>query len=503
MTISRRAFLSSGATLAAMSVPGFVSAKSLKDGDIKWTNTVQVLVVGGGLSGLCAAVQASEDGVKQVLLIEKGAFLGGHALISSGGYVACGTQIQKNAGIEDSPDNDWQDAVKRGVAINQFLKTDTAVARMIFDNQGPTVEWLQQHGVKFEEKPGYGYGNANRLHFFAPQGPKGNSAAIQALADAAKKDGVQILMNTKLTELITEDNTLGSPVVGAIAEDKDGKKLYIKASCGVILACGGFGKNPEMVKRFHPYLEGVPCFSSPLATGDGITAALALGASINITHHDLAGTFASTAVKDPKVRVNGFAPSNMPLLIVNKDGKRFINESMGGRYISSEMVTSKNIDTFWIFDKKNLEAAQEKWFKPLFSKEGIVHQYESLDKLAEGEGINAENLKKTVADYNEDVKAGKDRVFGKAKLFEPVDTPPYVVFEAQPTILYTYTGLLINTKTQVLDTQAKPIPGLYAVGDLSGRADAIVGLGQGGMSGLGLASVTGRVAGQQVAQKCK
>lgn len=497
MDISRRSFMA-GAAAAAM-VPAVSLAKTSRN--IRWDKTVQVLIAGGGLAGLSAAVQARESGCKKVLLIEKNLFLGGHALISGGGFVACGTQIQKNAGIEDSPDKDWADAVKRGTAGNNFLKFDTAVARMIFDKQAEAVEWLQKQGVKFEDKPGYGYGNEKRLHYFAPQGPKGNSAALTALAETAKKKKVEIQTNCKLVELITRDRTLGSPVVGAVIQTKDGKKLNVQATCGVILASGGFGKNPEMVKRYHPYLEGVSCFSYPSSTGDGITAALALGASINVTHNDLAGTFSCASKADPTVRVNGFAPGNMPLAIVNKDGRRFIDESKGGRYIAAEMIIAKHNPTFWIFDKKNLDQAKNKWFKALFNK-NLVHEYATIEDLAKGEGINAKNLKKLVEDYNEDAGKGKDRVFGKTKLLQALDTAPFCAFAAEPTMLYTYTGLLINTKCQVLDTEHKPIPGLYAAGDISGRWDAIVGLGQGGMSGLSLATVTGRVAGEQTGLVC-
>ncbi|MCD8340514.1 MAG: FAD-dependent oxidoreductase [Burkholderiales bacterium] len=504
MTISRRTFLSVGSASVALPLTQIASAMPLEalGKDPKWTDTVNVLVIGGGLSGLCASIEARECGAEKVLLLEKGAFLGGHALISGGGYVASGTKIQKDAGIEDSAENDWQDAVKRGLALNSVLKTDTRVARMIFEEQAPALEWLQKQGVKFEEKPGYGYGNAHRLHYFAPQGPKGNSAAIQALVKRAEEVGVKCELNTKLCELITETDRLGSPVVGVVAETKDGQKICIKATCGVVLASGGFGRNPEMIKRYHPYLEGIQLFSSPNATGDGLKAALDIGAQINITHNDLGGTFASSAVKDPKIRINGFGPSNMPLLIVGKDGKRFIDESRGGRYISVDMVTSKNFDTFWIFDKKGLADA-EKWFKPLFSKEGIVGCYNTLEELAKAQGIDWENLKRTVEIYNEDVKTGKDREFGKSKLFSEICEAPYYVFEAQPVLLYTYTGLLINTKTEVLDTRDRPIPGLFAAGDLAGRWDAIVGLGQGGMSGLGLATVTGRKAGREATMRCR
>ncbi|WP_290150602.1 FAD-binding protein [uncultured Parasutterella sp.] len=136
--------------------------------------------------------------------------------------------------------------------------------------------------------------------------------------------------------------------------------------------------------------------------------------------------------------------------------------------------------------------------KPLFETE-VVHEYPTLETLAKGEKINVDGLLQTVKDYNEDVAKGKDRHFGRTKLLQTLDKGPFYAFEAEPRIYTSYSGLEINTKGQVLDTRSKPIPGLYAAGDVCGHLGYQANLGGGGISGLSCAAVYGRITGKEAA----
>ncbi|MEY8456963.1 FAD-binding protein [Turicimonas muris] len=120
--------------------------------------------------------------------------------------------------------------------------------------------------------------------------------------------------------------------------------------------------------------------------------------------------------------------------------------------------------------------------------------------MAEAEGISYKNLEKTIRIYNEDVAKGKDSEYGRTKLLQTIDTAPYYAFECEPQIYTSYSGLEINKKAQVLNEAGVPIKGLYAAGDVTGHLAYQSGLGGGGISGLVMATVYGKIAGEEAAK---
>lgn len=129
-----------------------------------------------------------------------------------------------------------------------------------------------------------------------------------------------------------------------------------------------------------------------------------------------------------------------------------------------------------------------------------VDKFDNLKDLAKAEGINYQNLEKTVKEYNEDVLKGKDRYQNRTKLLDTIDKGPYYAFECEPQIYTSYSGLEINKKAQVMTTAGTPIPGLYVAGDVTGHLAYQAGLGGGGISGLVMATVYGRIAGAEAAK---
>lgn len=129
-----------------------------------------------------------------------------------------------------------------------------------------------------------------------------------------------------------------------------------------------------------------------------------------------------------------------------------------------------------------------------------VNKYQDLKALANGEGINFVNLEKTIKEYNEDVIRGKDRYQNRTKLIQTIDMGSFYAFECEPQIYTSYTGLEINKNTQVMTTAGIPIKGLYAAGDVTGHLAYQTGLGGGGISGIVMATVYGRIAGRQAAK---
>ncbi|ANU65405.2 hypothetical protein A4V04_02405 [Burkholderiales bacterium YL45] len=127
-------------------------------------------------------------------------------------------------------------------------------------------------------------------------------------------------------------------------------------------------------------------------------------------------------------------------------------------------------------------------------------EYSTTKELAEAEGISYKNLEKTIRIYNEDVAKGKDSEYGRTKLLQTIDTAPYYAFECEPQIYTSYSGLEINKKAQVLNEAGVPIKGLYAAGDVTGHLAYQSGLGGGGISGLVMATVYGKIAGEEAAK---
>ena len=496
MTTNRRNFIIASAGSAAFLAAGASSAAAPKKAS--WDLTTDVLIFGAGQAGLCAAIAARESKA-QVILFEKGAFCGGHTGMSGSGYYIGGTDIQKKAGIEDSVEINWKDSVDRGVKAHRFIKRDTAVVRRVYDEGIAGMAWLEKHGVKFMPKPVQGIGNRRRVHYVAPGYKKGSPVLIDTLLKEAQKLGAKVQTEMQLDSLITQtgEPTLGVRVVGARVKGADGKIINVRARKGVILATGGFANSPQLVKRFHPYLAGLPSLGSKLNTGDGIVAATNIGANMIIETNGFGMNM--LFVGTHKGQSMGLPMTEAPLIVVSKKGERFEDESKG--YLAAcQKKKKKGIKLAdWIFDEKTYQKFRNGCLKPMFETE-VVNKYDSLEALAKGEGIDAQKLKQTIERYNSDVAKGKDSVLGRSKLLQTIDKPPFYAFECGPKIYTSYSGIEINREGQVMDTRGKPVEGLYAAGDVTGHLAYQCNLGGGGISGISMATVYGRIAGTNAAK---
>ena len=497
---TRRHFLISAAGAALTAGTGSVMAAAGKPAEnITWDRTTDVLIFGAGQAGLCAAISARENKA-EVLVCEKAAFCGGHTAMSGSGYYIGGTEIQKKAGIEDSIEINWKDSVDRGVKAHRFIKRDTRVVRRVYNEGIDGMHWLEKYGVRFMPNPVQGIGNRKRVHYVAPGYKKGSPVLIDTLAKQAQKMGAVIEMQTQLAGLITAtgEPTLGVRVVGAQVKDAGGRILNIRARRGVILATGGFANSPELVKRFHPYLAGTPSLGSRLNTGDGIVAALSLGANMIVETNGFGMNM--LFVGTHKGQSMGLPMTEAPLIVVDKKGLRFEDESKG--YLAAcHKMTEKGIKLAdWVFDSKTYEAFKDGCLKPMFTTE-VVNKYDSIEALAKGEKIDAAQLKATIEKYNADVAKGRDSVLGRKALLAAIDKPPFYAFECGPRIYTSYSGIEINAEGQVMDTRARPVPGLYAAGDVTGHLAYQCNLGGGGISGISMATVYGRITGANAARE--
>lgn len=491
---SRRSFLQVGLALSAT-----VASTTAISADAKsqWDETTDVLIFGAGQAGLCAAISAVQSGARNVLVLEKAPWCGGHTAISGSGYYIGGTDIQKAAGIEDSIEINWQDSVARGVKANRFIKRHTDVVRVVYEQGPKDLKWLESLGVKFMPKPVQGIGNRKRVHYVAPGYKKGSPVLIETLLKKAKSLGVAVRNDVALLELVTASGlpTLGDRVIGAVVKTEKGQRK-IRARQGVILACGGFANSKTLVERYHPYLASLKSLGSPYNTGDGIVAATKIGANLLIETNGFGMNM--LFVGTHRGQSMGLPMTEAPLIVVNKKGERFVDESRGYLAATHMMVEKQFKTANWVFDAQTVEAYRDGCLKPLLETE-VVKSYDSIEALAAGEKIDVSQLVKTIQQYNVDVRAGKDRVFGRTKLLQTIDKAPFYAFECGPRIYTSYSGLQIDTKARVLDTTGRPIAGLYAAGDVVGHLAYQCSLGGGGMSGISQATVYGRIAGAMVA----
>lgn len=437
-----------------------------------------VVVIGAGGAGLTAAITAKDSGA-DVIVLEKMPYIGGNTLRATGGLNAAGTKYQAAAGIVDSPDVHFADTMKGG-----YNQNDPALVRIMVDHANEAVEWLNALGANLVHVVISGGSSNPRSH--APEGgaPVG-PAIIRTLENAAKDRNIQILKSTTATEILTDAN---GTVTGVKATSAAQGELILNAKV-VIVATGGFGANAEMVTQYVPTLAGFATTNHPGATGDGIKMATAIGAATvqmeNIQTHP-------TVVPKMGVMITE-AVRGTGAILVNRQGERFINELLTRDVVSKAILEQEKGTAFLLFDqgvRDNLKAIEG------YVQMNLLTQADTLNELAEKLGIPADSLSATVTKYNSFITAGEDSDFGRSHLERKLETAPFYAVEVTPAIHHTMGGLAINTKTQVLDTNGDPIPGLYAAGEVTGGIHGGNRLGGNAVADI---IVFGHIAGQEAA----
>lgn len=411
--------------------------------------TTDVVVVGAGGAGLTAALEVKNAG-KDVILVEKMPIVGGNTIRATGGINAAGTTVQKELGIEDSVDLHYEDTMKGG-----YYKNDPVLVRTLAENAADAVEWLISIGADLSDVGRLAGASANRAHR-----PTGGAAVgshiVQVLKENCEKENIEILLETKAKEIIYENNE----VKGIVVEDKDGNEYKIFAKA-VILATGGFGANSEMVTSINSNLEGFKTTNHPGATGDGIVMAQAIGADVvqmeEIQTHPTCVPSNGYMITEA-VRGNG-------AILVNRDGKRFINELETRDVVSKAILEQEGGSAFLLFDqnvRESLKAIEE------YVSMNLTTEGQTLEELAGKLGMNAENLAETINNYNGYVVSKNDAEFGREDMPRKLDKAPYYAIEVVPAVHHTMGGLKINENAQVINTEGNVIKGLYAAGEVTG-----------------------------------
>ncbi len=413
--------------------------------------TTEIVIVGAGGAGMTAAIMAKQAG-KDFVILEKMPYVGGNTTKATGGMNAAETHYQAEQGIEDSTALFAADTMKGGHALN-----DPALVAKLANSSAGAIEWLDTIGADLPKISFSGGASVNRIH--APADGSGvGGYLVEKFSAKMEELGIEVMLNTKATELIFEDGK----VQGVKAEGKDANyTIHAKA---VILACGGFGANEDMYTQYRPDLKGTVTTNAPGATGDGIVMAQAVGADlVDIEQIQLHPTVEQTTsmLITESVRGDG-------AILVNQGGERFTNELLTRDAVSAAELAQEGCYAYIIFDQNlrdNLKAIEK------YVKNGLTVQADTIEGLAEQLGIEPATLAKTLADWNECVKNQKDSQFGRTTgMKDDLSTPPYYAIQIAPGIHHTMGGVKINTEAEVISTDGKPIPGLFAAGEVTGGA---------------------------------
>ena len=442
-----------------------------------------IVVIGAGGAGMAAAVQAHDNGVKKVVILEKMPMAGGNTIRATGGINAAETPQQAKMGIKDSIEQMYKDTMKGGHNLN-----NPELVKVLCQNSNDAVQWLIKLGGNFQDVGFLGGATNKRAHR-----PTGGAAVgpevVKTLYNAVEARKIDLRTDSQVVDLIVKNGA----VAGVKVKGEDGKTYEINAKA-VVNAAGGFGANNAMVSKIIPRLKGFATTNHPGATGDGLMLSEKVKAAFvdmdQIQTHP-------TVVETTGVMVTEAVRGNGAVLI-NKEGKRFFDELNTRDAVSAAILKQTTGHAYMFFDddvRKSLKAIEGYIKMP-----GMVIQGKTLDEIAKNMGVPAANLKATMAQYAKDQAAGKDSCCGRTKMERPLNKAPYYAILVTPAVHHTMGGVKINTKAEVIDVNGKVIPGYFAAGEVTGGVHGGNRLGGNAQADI---IVFGRIAGNSATAYAK
>ena len=447
--VSGATITSNGTAEAIKNALAKASGKSEKAAEVKNGNC-DIVIIGAGGAGLAAAIEGVQNGAK-VIVLEKMGVAGGNTTSATGGLNAAETKIQKELGIEDTKEQFYADTMKGG-----YNKNDPALVRKMVDKAAETVDWLMSFGVDLSDVGKMAGSTNKRTH--RPQGGAAVGAHMVSVMEAeALKIGVDLRKNSKVIDIIKEDNKPAGVVV-----ETNGQRYTIAAKA-VIIATGGFGANPDMVVKYKPELEGFGTTNHKGATGDAFAWIEKFGGAL--TQMDEIQTH-PTVVPGNGLMITEAVRGNGAIM-VNREGNRFCSEMATRDVMSKAILNQTGKTAYLVFDmgvRKSLKAIEG------YVKQGLLTEGETPEALAQKLGIPAESFASTIASYNQIQASGNDAEFGRkaSEMPRPLTEGPYYAVEVGPAIHHTMGGIKITPNAEVLDTNGNVIPGLYAAGEVTG-----------------------------------
>ncbi len=477
---------------------GVVDAREIQ----RFDEEADVVVVGFGSAGACAAIEAAEAGA-EVLALERASGPGGLTASAAGHiYMGGGTRVQKAVGVEDDVEDMFT------YLLANTPEPDEAKIRLYCDESVSHFDWLVDHGVPFEDswhreknvvqmtaecliesgneaawpfnqdaKP------APRGHKVAMEGEAGGAKLIEELVACAEKEGVRIQCDARVERLVTE----GDRIVGVVYQ-QDGKPKSARARKGVVLAAGQFGMNQALIDARCPRLADPRVEKQGSTFDDGAGHQLGEAAGGVCDHMD--GALLTSPFYPPEQLIYG--------ILVNKEGRRFINEDSYHSKTSISCTEQPDGVAYLIADDSFFA-------RPLFQWQELVDAWDDVADMERDLGMPEGALQQTLADYNEHAAKGEDPAFHKtAKWLKPLSTPPWAALDMSlgkaHYVGFPLGGLRVDLDARVLRRDGSVIDGLYAAGGCASNI-AQDGLGYSSGTCIGEGTFFGRRAGRHAAAR--
>ncbi len=486
--------------MTAMEIPDQVPADEVAS----WSDEVDVLVIGAGMAGTAAAIEAATSGAR-VLVLDRGGRLSCTSAMAGGHfYLGGGTPVQQVSGYEDTPEE--------MAAYLQAVSPDCDPEKIRLYSEGSVEHfgWLESLGFEFERSfypdksvmaPGTqgvmftGNEKVWPFHDIAKPAPRGHQppvvgdsgggALVLDLAlDKLDELGVEVRFDTGATALVTQ----GERVVG-VTWKRFGETGAVRAGA-VVIAAGGFVMNPEMVHAFAPPLEALLARGMALGNTYDDGLGIRLGESVGGVTEHMDGAFLTAPFYPPGHLVSG--------ICVNSRGERFVAEDSYHSRTSAFVFDQPDQKAWLILDSAQMA-------EPAYGLQPLVDGWETIAEMEVGLGVPAGSLARTLDDYNAAARDGEDPAFHKAaEYLVPLDVPPYGAYDLTPGHAFysgfTCGGLAVDPDGRVLREDRSAVDGLYAAGACASNI-AVDGRGYASGTQLGEASFFGRRAGRHAATR--
>lgn len=463
-----------------------------------------LIVVGAGAAGLPAAIRAAERGAR-VLLVEAAEVIGGTFHLSSGQMSAAGTRLQQAKGIADTPDAHFADVMRisRGTV-------DAGLVRLAVDNAADTLHWLLDLGLVVDpEHPIIHFGHepyATARTYWAAEGGMSVLKVLRPVAErTAREHDLTIRTGTRMTRLVTD---AAGAVIGI--EVESGGAISTVDAQAVLLASGGYSANPGFAQ-----LSGHPLYGGgyPQSQGTGLKAAAAVGARVSGGEKFLP-TFA--AVAEPTAPGGyTFLTETYPQfrqpweVYLDLDGRRFVREDEPSVDARERALLAARDMSFWAVFDARIRREAPSFF--LIDDEAVARSFAdnpafvsaaTLHELAEATGMDPAVVERSIADFNAAIADGRPDSLGREHRPLPVAEGPFYAVRHVGWSIVGFAGVDIDTQLRVLDTDGRPIPGLYAAGEVIGFSKTSGNAFAGGMS-VTPAMTFGRLFGETIAERIR
>lgn len=444
----------------------------------KFDAQYDVIVIGGGGSGLSAAVQAAKDGLTCALLEKENktggssAFAEGHAAFESDEQEKRGIKVTKQEAYDAYLDySHWRcDAA----VVNRFVENAATTIKKMRDEEGAVYEDVT---ITAPDQPG------ELVTWHLPEGEV--AKVIELLEADARRRGVDVFLSTSAKKILRGTD---GKIKGVIAKDADGQEVRLGAKA-VVVGTGGFAASPEMINKYFKFKIGERIINvgGPGNTGDGINMMKEVGA---VENSNIGCLLLFAVMRDKTITSHVNNAGMQPYFWVNKHGQRFTNEIVGLNFGHiGDLMAGIPDSMYWcVLDQNHIDKLVSKGnevglgiyvhnYEKLVNLPGEleadaadekrtnVHKGATIEELAAKIGVKPEVLRAETDEYNSYAEAGEDKKYRKdPKYLHPCVKGPFYAVKMETGIMISMGAMKINDHMQAIDAQGEVIPGLYCVG---------------------------------------